>query len=98
MRAAIVALLFLAHAARANPSNETLVLVGAGMALPTYVIGVSLHESSHALAWTLANRESELDLLCLSGRGDKDLAEALRKLGHQSEHDGVAAGAGGSGS
>jgi tryptophan synthase beta chain len=49
-------------------------------------------ESSHALAWTLANRESELDLLCLSGRGDKDLAEALRKLGHQSEHDGVAGG------
>jgi tryptophan synthase beta chain len=50
-------------------------------------------ESSHALAWTLANRDSELDLLCLSGRGDKDLAEALRKLGHQSEHDGVAGGA-----
>jgi tryptophan synthase beta chain len=43
-------------------------------------------ESSHALAWTLANRDSELDLLCLSGRGDKDLAEALRKLGHTSEH------------
>ena len=37
-------------------------------------------ESSHALAWTLANRDSELDLVCLSGRGDKDLAEALRKL------------------
>ncbi|HEX3618489.1 MAG TPA: tryptophan synthase subunit beta [Solirubrobacteraceae bacterium] len=52
-------------------------------------------ESSHALAWTLANRDSELDLLCLSGRGDKDLAEALRKLGHQSEHDGVVRGAGG---
>src|ERR1700679_80667 len=31
-------------------------------------------ESSHALAWTLANRESEVDLVCLSGRGDKDLA------------------------
>ena len=46
-------------------------------------------ESSHALAWTLANPDSELDLVCLSGRGDKDLAEALRKLGHQSEHDGV---------
>jgi tryptophan synthase beta chain len=44
-------------------------------------------ESSHALAWTLANRDSELDLLCLSGRGDKDLAEALRKLGHSSEHE-----------
>ncbi len=43
-------------------------------------------ESSHALAWTLANRDSELDLLCLSGRGDKDLAEALRKLHFVSEH------------
>jgi tryptophan synthase beta chain len=32
-------------------------------------------ESSHALAWTLANGPSELDLVCLSGRGDKDLAE-----------------------
>jgi tryptophan synthase beta chain len=51
-------------------------------------------ESSHALAWTMANPESELDLVCLSGRGDKDLAEALRKLGHQSEHDGVAGNAG----
>jgi len=48
-------------------------------------------ESAHALAWTLANRDSELDLLCLSGRGDKDLAEALRKLGHQSEHESGAA-------
>jgi tryptophan synthase beta chain len=40
-------------------------------------------ESSHALAWTLANPGGELDLVCLSGRGDKDLAEvlALRPLG-----------------
>jgi tryptophan synthase beta chain len=39
-------------------------------------------ESSHALAWTLANPgESGLDVICLSGRGDKDLAEALEKLG-----------------
>ncbi len=38
-------------------------------------------ESSHALAWTLANGPSELDLVCLSGRGDKDLAEALELLG-----------------
>ncbi len=37
-------------------------------------------ESSHALAWALANGPSELDLVCLSGRGDKDLAEALAKL------------------
>jgi tryptophan synthase beta chain len=38
-------------------------------------------ESSHALAWALANPGSELDLICLSGRGDKDLAEALQALG-----------------
>ena len=34
-------------------------------------------ESAHALAWTLANEGGDLDLLCLSGRGDKDLAEVL---------------------
>ena len=34
-------------------------------------------ESSHALAWTLANGPAELDLVCLTGRGDKDLAEVL---------------------
>ncbi len=38
-------------------------------------------ESSHAIAWTLANPGGELDLVCLSGRGDKDLAEALERLG-----------------
>jgi len=37
-------------------------------------------ESSHALAWSMANGPSELDLVCLSGRGDKDLAEALELL------------------
>jgi tryptophan synthase beta chain len=37
-------------------------------------------ESSHALAWALAEPGSELDLICLSGRGDKDLTEALAKL------------------
>jgi tryptophan synthase beta chain len=34
-------------------------------------------ETAHALAWTLAQREGDLDLICLSGRGDKDLAEVL---------------------
>ena len=34
-------------------------------------------ESAHALAWTLANPGGDLDLVCLSGRGDKDLAEVL---------------------
>ena len=34
-------------------------------------------ETSHALAWVLAQTDGELDLVCLSGRGDKDLAEVL---------------------
>jgi tryptophan synthase beta chain len=40
-------------------------------------------ESSHAVAWLLANpvpartASDDLDLVCLSGRGDKDLAEVL---------------------
>jgi tryptophan synthase beta chain len=37
-------------------------------------------ESAHALAWTLAAGPSELDLVCLSGRGDKDLDEAITNL------------------
>jgi tryptophan synthase beta chain len=39
-------------------------------------------ESAHAIAWTLSAPPSELDVVCLSGRGDKDLAEALAHLGH----------------
>jgi tryptophan synthase beta chain len=34
-------------------------------------------ESAHAIAWALANGGGTLDLICLSGRGDKDLAEVL---------------------
>ncbi len=34
-------------------------------------------ETAHALAWTLAQSSGDLDLVCLSGRGDKDLAEVL---------------------
>ena len=34
-------------------------------------------ESSHAVAWVLANPGTGLDLITLSGRGDKDLAEVL---------------------
>src|SRR3954447_6160472 len=37
-------------------------------------------ESSHAVAWVLAAPPSQLDLICLSGRGDKGLAEALDAL------------------
>jgi tryptophan synthase beta chain len=40
-------------------------------------------ESSHAVAWVLAADADPgtVDLVCLSGRGDKDLAEVLPKLG-----------------
>jgi tryptophan synthase beta chain len=34
-------------------------------------------ESAHALAWATANPGGDLDLVCLSGRGDKDLSEVL---------------------
>jgi tryptophan synthase beta chain len=40
-------------------------------------------ESSHAVAWAMRNGgpgSSELDVICLSGRGDKDLAEALARM------------------
>ena len=41
-------------------------------------------ESSHAIAWLLASPQpSGLDLVCLSGRGDKDLEEVLAKLGRE---------------
>jgi len=40
-------------------------------------------ESSHAIAWFLENGGSgdEYDVICLSGRGDKDLAEVLEWTG-----------------
>ncbi|MCX6385527.1 MAG: tryptophan synthase subunit beta [Solirubrobacterales bacterium] len=37
-------------------------------------------ESSHALAWVEANPGDGIDLICLSGRGDKDLAEVRQRL------------------
>jgi tryptophan synthase beta chain len=40
-------------------------------------------ESAHAIAWALSAGPSELDLVCLSGRGDKDLEEALELLGRR---------------
>jgi tryptophan synthase beta chain len=51
-------------------------------------------ESSHAIAWVLGPGAAEataetIDLVCLSGRGDKDLAEALDKLGMSGEPPGA---------
>jgi tryptophan synthase beta chain len=45
-------------------------------------------ESAHALAWALAPSDSELDLVCLSGRGDKDLAEVLEQLEARAQRPG----------
>ena len=50
-------------------------------------------ESSHALAWALAHGPSELDLVCLSGRGDKDLAEVLARWTAGADSIGSFAGA-----
>ena len=36
-------------------------------------------ESAHAVAWVLEQSDGDLDLICLSGRGDKDLAEILAR-------------------
>ena len=37
-------------------------------------------ESSHAIAWLLENGGGDgYDVLCLSGRGDKDLAEVIER-------------------
>jgi hypothetical protein len=49
MRALIV-LLALTRVAAAEPDNRDLVLIGLAMAPPTYLVGVTLHEGSHALA------------------------------------------------
>ena len=39
-------------------------------------------ESSHAVAWLMANPGGNgFDVLCLSGRGDKDMAEVMERLG-----------------
>jgi hypothetical protein len=43
-------MLMIAAPARAEPSDRTLVLTGLALAPPTYLVGVTLHESSHALA------------------------------------------------
>jgi len=47
---ALAILLALAGAARAEPSDRALVGIGLGLAIPDYLLGVTIHESSHALA------------------------------------------------
>jgi tryptophan synthase beta chain len=42
-------------------------------------------ESSHAIAWLLDNPGGDMDLVTLSGRGDKDLDEVMRLTGMKDE-------------
>jgi Peptidase M50B-like len=69
-RSAAVSLLLaalLVGRARAAPSDATLVGVGVGLALPTYALGVLVHEGSHALA-AKAMGGTVLSLSVLPGR------------------------------
>ena len=62
LAAATVVLLLCAAPRRAAadpPSDRTLVLVGLGLALPTYAVGVVAHEGSHAIAAKLAGARVE---------------------------------------
>lgn len=55
--AALVALACLAAPARAEPSDRELFYWGLAMAPPAYLLGVSLHEGSHALVGKLLGAE-----------------------------------------
>jgi hypothetical protein len=46
---ALILLLLISGTAAAEPSNERLFYTGLAMAPPTYLIGVTLHEGSHAV-------------------------------------------------
>lgn len=58
---ALAAVTLVAGAAvgHAEPSNQRLVVTGLALAPPTYLIGVSLHETSHALAALLVGGDVE---------------------------------------
>jgi len=59
----VAALCTVTTAAHAEPSNQDLVLAGLAMAPPTYLIGVTLHESMHAVAAKLVGGDvTELHL------------------------------------
>ena len=60
-----------------SPTSEALEAFAATARLEGIIPAL---ESSHALAWAMSHPDSELDVVCLSGRGDKDLAEALAHL------------------
>ncbi|MGE0546982.1 MAG: M50 family metallopeptidase [Kofleriaceae bacterium] len=55
--AAVAAIVATTSRADAEPSDRDLVLVGLALAPPTYLVGVTLHEGSHALAAKLVGAE-----------------------------------------
>jgi tryptophan synthase beta chain len=75
------------HAWLRDTGRARYVAVSDEQALEAFVLTARLEgiipalESAHAVAWTLAAPAAELDLVCLSGRGDKDLAEVLARVG-----------------
>ncbi|HEY4056560.1 MAG TPA: hypothetical protein VGM39_08115 [Kofleriaceae bacterium] len=56
-RAALVVLAALATTAHAEPSDKRLFWTGVALAPPTYMIGVTLHEGSHALMGKILGAE-----------------------------------------
>jgi len=58
MRTLILLLLLARPAAADDPSDTKLVLIGVALAPPMYLIGVSLHEGSHALAAELVGGDA----------------------------------------
>lgn len=74
--AAIAATIAAAPAGRAEPSDRALVLTGLAMAPPTYLIGVTLHEGSHALAAVIVG--GTVDVLHLFPPGRDPVANTFR--------------------
>jgi tryptophan synthase beta chain len=71
------------HAHLRDTGRATYVAVSDAEALQTFRRVTRLEgivpalETAHALFYALAPADSQLDVICCSGRGDKDLAEVL---------------------
>lgn len=59
MKRAALGVLLVAASAHAEPSNQRLVLTGLALAPPTYLLDVSMHEGSHAVAALIVGAEVE---------------------------------------
>jgi hypothetical protein len=65
---ALAAVALTARTGRTEPSDRALVVTGLALAPPTYLVGVSLHEGSHALAAELAGATVDVLHLFPPGR------------------------------